>query len=68
MLGTNPDGLSCEGIVKSLVWDEGQNVTMGVSAAEDGKVRWVYNPFFLDRLQCRRTNFLRFSDGGTFEH
>ncbi|KJD99817.1 serine-threonine kinase receptor-associated protein [Cryptococcus gattii NT-10] len=40
VLGTNPDGLSCEGIVKSLVWDEGQNGTMGVSAAEDGKVRW----------------------------
>lgn len=41
VLGTNPDGLSCEGIVKSLVWDEGQNGTMGVSAAEDGKVRCV---------------------------
>lgn len=60
MLGTNPDGLSCEGIVKSLVWDEGQNGTMGVSAAEDGKVRWVYNPFFLTVYSAAELTFCDF--------
>ncbi|WVQ98418.1 hypothetical protein IAU59_005541 [Kwoniella sp. CBS 9459] len=40
VLGSKPDGLSCEGVVRSLVWDEGQSGTMGVSAAEDGVVRW----------------------------
>lgn len=39
VLGSNPEGLSCEGTVRSLVWDEGQGGTVGVSAAEDGMVR-----------------------------
>ncbi|BEI83088.1 hypothetical protein CcaverHIS002_0309560 [Cutaneotrichosporon cavernicola] len=40
ILGSNPDGLSCSGVVRSIVWDEGQGGAVGVSAAEDGKVRW----------------------------
>lgn len=40
VLGSNPDGLSTEGNIKSLVWDEGQGGTIGVSASEDGSVRW----------------------------
>lgn len=39
VLGSNPDGLSTEGNIKSLVWDEGQGGTVGVSASEDGSVR-----------------------------
>jgi serine-threonine kinase receptor-associated protein len=39
VLGSNPDGLSCNGTVRSLVWDEGSGGTIGVSAAEDGIVR-----------------------------
>lgn len=39
VLGSNPDGLSCEGNIRSIVWDEGQGGAVGVSAAEDGKVR-----------------------------
>lgn len=39
MLGSNPDGLSCNGTVRSLVWDEASGGTIGVSAAEDGVVR-----------------------------
>jgi serine-threonine kinase receptor-associated protein len=39
VLGSNPDGLSCDGIVRSVVWDEGQGGSVAVSAAEDGKVR-----------------------------
>jgi serine-threonine kinase receptor-associated protein len=39
VLGSNPDGLSTEGNIKSLVWDEGQAGTIGVSASEDGVVR-----------------------------
>lgn len=33
-------GLSCKGNIKSLVWDEGQGGVVGVSAGEDGLVRW----------------------------
>ncbi|CAK9786771.1 putative Serine/threonine kinase receptor associated protein [Cutaneotrichosporon oleaginosum] len=40
ILGSNPDGNSCDGVVRSIVWDEGQGGAVGVSAAEDGKVRW----------------------------
>ena len=39
VLGQNPDGVSCDGTVRSLVWDEGSGGTLGVSAAEDGLVR-----------------------------
>lgn len=39
MLGSSPDGLSCNGTVRSLVWDEGSGGAIGVSAAEDGVVR-----------------------------
>ena len=39
VLGSNPDGLSCNGTVRSLVWAEGSGGTIGVSAAEDGIVR-----------------------------
>ncbi len=35
-----PTGLSCKGNVKSLVWDEGQGGVVGISAGEDGIVRW----------------------------
>lgn len=42
VLGSRPDGLSCDGTVRSLVWDEGQGGTVGVSAAEDGVVRSVH--------------------------
>lgn len=40
MLGSNPDGLSCDGTVRSIVWDDSNGGTTGVSAAEDGVVRW----------------------------
>jgi serine-threonine kinase receptor-associated protein len=33
-------GLSSKGNIKSLVWDEGQGGVVGVSAGEDGIVRW----------------------------
>lgn len=39
VLGKSPDGLSCEGTVRSLVWDECHGGPVGVSAAEDGIVR-----------------------------
>ena len=39
VLGQTPEGFSCDGTVRSLVWDEGSGGTMGVSAAEDGLVR-----------------------------
>jgi serine-threonine kinase receptor-associated protein len=39
VLGSKPDGLSTDGVIKSLVWDEGQAGTIGVSASEDGFVR-----------------------------
>ncbi|WVN88960.1 uncharacterized protein L203_104175 [Cryptococcus depauperatus CBS 7841] len=35
-----PEGPSCDGIIRSLVWDESGSGTVGVSASEDGKVRW----------------------------
>ena len=39
ILGDNPDGFSCDGTIRSLVWDEAQGGTIGVSASEDGLVR-----------------------------
>lgn len=39
-LGSSPDGLSCDGTVRSIVWDDSNGGTTGVSAAEDGVVRW----------------------------
>ena len=39
VLGQRDDGLSCDGVVKSIVWDEGQGGTLAVSAGEDGCVR-----------------------------
>lgn len=41
MLGKAPDATSCDGTVRSLVWDEGQGGTVGISAGEDGFVRYV---------------------------
>jgi len=32
--------LSCDGTVRSLVWDDSQGGAVGVSAGEDGSVRW----------------------------
>ncbi|GFZ46465.1 hypothetical protein JCM24511_04712 [Saitozyma sp. JCM 24511] len=40
VLGSKPDGISCDGTVRSIVWDEAQGGAVGVSAAEDGVVRW----------------------------
>ena len=40
MLGSRADGLSCDGTVRSIVWDDSNGGTTGVSAAEDGVVRW----------------------------
>ncbi len=42
MLGSNADGdgNSCDGTIRSIVWDDSQGGTVGVSAAEDGVVRW----------------------------
>lgn len=40
IFGNREDGLSCDGIIKSIVWDEGQGGNVCVSAAEDGIVRW----------------------------
>lgn len=40
VLGSRADGLSCDGTVRSIVWDDSNGGTTGVSAAEDGVVRW----------------------------
>ncbi|KAJ9121264.1 hypothetical protein QFC24_004940 [Naganishia onofrii] len=40
ILGNYADGNSCRGTVRSLVWDEGQGGVVGISASEDGLVRW----------------------------
>jgi serine-threonine kinase receptor-associated protein len=40
VLGNYADGNSCRGTVRSLVWDEGQGGVVGISASEDGLVRW----------------------------
>lgn len=34
------DGTSAKGTIKSLVWDDGQGGVIGISAGEDGIVRW----------------------------
>lgn len=38
--GNHPGGTSCKGTVRSIVWDEGQQGVVGISAGEDGFVRW----------------------------
>jgi len=38
--GDYPGTTSCKGTVRSLVWDEGQGGVVGISAGEDGFVRW----------------------------
>jgi serine-threonine kinase receptor-associated protein len=38
--GDYPGNTSCKGTVRSLVWDEGQGGVVGISAGEDGFVRW----------------------------
>ncbi|KAI5450441.1 hypothetical protein NCC49_003064 [Naganishia albida] len=40
VLGNYADGNSCRGTIRSLVWDEGQGGVVGISASEDGLVRW----------------------------
>ncbi|RXK36050.1 serine-threonine kinase receptor-associated protein [Tremella mesenterica] len=40
ILGKNSEGLSCDGVIRSIVWDEFHGGTVGVSAGEDGLVRW----------------------------
>ena len=46
ILGNRADGKSTDGNIKSLVWDEGQSGTTGVSASEDGFVRYASVPMF----------------------
>lgn len=48
ILGSRPDGLSCDGTIRSLVWDDAQGGAVGVSASEDGLVRCVARAL----LQC----------------
>lgn len=38
--GAYPNNTSTKGNIRSLVWDEGQNGVIGISAGEDGIVRW----------------------------
>lgn len=40
VLGNYADGNSCRSTIRSLVWDEGQGGVVGISASEDGLVRW----------------------------
>lgn len=41
MLASNAaDGTAAKGTIKSLVWDDGQSGVIGISASEDGIVKW----------------------------
>lgn len=62
ILGSRPDGLSCDGTIRSLVWDDAQGGAVGVSASEDGLVRCVAELARPDEVQL-----ICLLDGGIYE-